>query len=174
MWGVTPNDADIGKDRAGLGDVVALDKIGMAAATVSGASCRIGDGADTAERGVVSFANRVATGLAVVPVQSARDATRLLEDAAMPDALLPALSERLSDQRIEGLKARLVNASIGQPWSIPRPAAVRCAVSRWYAPVGGLAWVWWQARSRCPGRGPLLRRGSAIRQPRQAHGGGHR
>ena len=59
------NDAGIGRDGAGTGSLALLDALGIAAATVSHASCRIGDTADMLRRGVISHANQAAraTGL---------------------------------------------------------------------------------------------------------------
>src|SRR5205085_5806873 len=54
------NDAGIGKDEAGIGSLPYLEALGIAAATVSHMSCRIGDTGDMLARGVVSRANAVA------------------------------------------------------------------------------------------------------------------
>jgi hypothetical protein len=54
------NDAGIGIDRAGLSRFPALDQRGIAAATVSAFSARIGDGLSTLDDGYVSAINRTA------------------------------------------------------------------------------------------------------------------
>ena len=59
------NDAGIGKDEAGIAALAYGDAIGMAIATVSHMSCRIGDGHDMVTRGVVSGANRLAGAVGV-------------------------------------------------------------------------------------------------------------
>src|SRR6185437_16634254 len=54
------NDAGIGKDEAGVAALADLDRLGVAAATVSYLSCRIGFASDMMARGVVSRANALA------------------------------------------------------------------------------------------------------------------
>ena len=48
------NDAGGGLDQAGIAGLAWLDGIGMAAATVAHTSARIGDGADSLARGVIT------------------------------------------------------------------------------------------------------------------------
>jgi len=57
VLGALYNDAGIGKDEAGISRLPALDARGIAAATVSAASARIGDARSTYEDGVVSRVN---------------------------------------------------------------------------------------------------------------------
>ncbi|MEZ5839350.1 MAG: hypothetical protein R3D02_02590 [Hyphomicrobiales bacterium] len=52
------NDAGVGKDRAGIAALDLLEEAGVAAATVSHDSARIGDAADMWENGVLSHRNR--------------------------------------------------------------------------------------------------------------------
>ncbi len=66
------NDAGGGRDDAGLTRLPALDKRGIAAATVHAASARIGDGRSTYEDGVLSHVNETAAGLGVKPGMTAR------------------------------------------------------------------------------------------------------
>jgi hypothetical protein len=54
------NDADVGIERAGIGRLAALDAKGIAAATVSAWSARIGDGRSTLEDGYVTHVNACA------------------------------------------------------------------------------------------------------------------
>ena len=54
------NDAGIGKDDAGIGCLGYCDALGMAAATVSHMSARIGDAEDTIANGIVSRVNDAA------------------------------------------------------------------------------------------------------------------
>ena len=54
------NDAGIGKDEAGVGCLDYCDALGMAAATVSHTSARIGDAEDTLSAGVISRVNNAA------------------------------------------------------------------------------------------------------------------
>ena len=78
------NDAAVGKDGAGISGLAALEELGMAAAVVSHETARIGDGADTLARGVVSRVNAVATACGVKIGMTARDAAALLRQAPEP------------------------------------------------------------------------------------------
>ena len=71
--GVILNDAGVGKDRAGLGSLEYLARLGLPAATVSHMSARIGDGADTAANGVISHVNAIAAALGCTVGQTAID-----------------------------------------------------------------------------------------------------
>ena len=75
------NDAGVGKDRAGIAGLAYLDAIGIAAAAVAHSSARIGDGADTLERGVVSHANAAAASFGVMPGMDCREAAERLRAA---------------------------------------------------------------------------------------------
>jgi hypothetical protein len=66
------NDAGTGRDRAGLTRLPALDRRGIAAATVSAESARIGDARSTYEDGIVSAVNRTAAQIGAVVGMSAR------------------------------------------------------------------------------------------------------
>jgi hypothetical protein len=57
VLGAVYNDAGIGKDAAGISRLPALDLRGIAAATVSAVSARIGDARSTYEDGVISHLN---------------------------------------------------------------------------------------------------------------------
>ena len=61
------NDAGVGKDAAGIAALNMLQRHGVAAATVSHSSARIGDGLDTWAHGVVSHANPLALALGILP-----------------------------------------------------------------------------------------------------------
>ncbi|MBT6274725.1 MAG: hypothetical protein HOI95_11390 [Chromatiales bacterium] len=54
------NDAGIGRDKAGITRLPALDAMGVAAATVTASSARIGDAMSTLNDGVISAANELA------------------------------------------------------------------------------------------------------------------
>jgi hypothetical protein len=71
---VVHNDAGVGKDEAGIAVLGMAQALGVAAATFSNASCRIGDAADMMARGLVSHANGLAAALGVVPRMAGRDA----------------------------------------------------------------------------------------------------
>lgn len=61
------NDAGIGKDDAGVVALEMLQAVGVAAATVSHTSARIGDARDCWESGVVSRCNEIARALGLEP-----------------------------------------------------------------------------------------------------------
>jgi hypothetical protein len=81
--GVLLNDAGIGLDRAGIGGLAYCDRLGAPCAVIDHRSARIGDGADSAARGLVSHANAVASALGVRPGMSAREAAQCLRTAAL-------------------------------------------------------------------------------------------
>ena len=71
---VVLNDAGIGKDDAGIAALAMLQKGGVAGATVSHESARIGDSLDMWEAGVISRVNAAAEALRLQQGQSLRDA----------------------------------------------------------------------------------------------------
>lgn len=87
------NDAGIGKDNAGVAGIAALEAVGMAAAAAACATARIGDGADTLARGVVSRVNALAAACGVVPGMPVRDAALLLMRAPTPHGTLASPGE---------------------------------------------------------------------------------
>ncbi len=87
------NDAGIGRERAGVGGVMALDAVGMAAAGVDCMSARIGDARDALEHGCVSHANETAQALGVRPGMAVGEAVALLRDAPEPAGKLPPHQE---------------------------------------------------------------------------------
>lgn len=91
--GVILNDAGIGKDRAGLGSLAYLDRLGLPGATVGHLSARIGDGADMAAHGVITHVNTVAAGLGCKAGQPALDCAVLMQAHAVPAATAPAYEE---------------------------------------------------------------------------------
>lgn len=87
------NDAGIGRERAGVGSLDYLDGFGIAAATADSLSCRIGDGRDMRESGVVSFVNRTAAALGCAAGQTVAACAVLMKVARLSTAAIPALSE---------------------------------------------------------------------------------
>ena len=73
VLGALYNDAGIGKDAAGASRLPALDARGIAAATVSAASARIGDARSTYEDGIISRVNARATVLGLREGITARE-----------------------------------------------------------------------------------------------------
>ena len=78
VFAVVLNDAGGGKDDAGFARLAALDADGVAAATVSCHSARIGDGRSTYETGVLSRVNASAGRLELREGMSAREAVARL------------------------------------------------------------------------------------------------
>jgi hypothetical protein len=73
VLGALYNDAGIGKDEAGISRLPALNARGIAAATVSAASARIGDARSTYEDGIISRVNARAAALGLREGISARE-----------------------------------------------------------------------------------------------------
>jgi hypothetical protein len=72
------NDAGVGMEGAGIAGLAYLEGIGMAAAAVAHTSARIGDGADSLARGMISHCNVVAAQAGVHSGMGARAAADLL------------------------------------------------------------------------------------------------
>jgi len=66
-WLVVFNDAGVGKDQAGIAGLDQLAQQGIAAATVSHTSARIGDASSTLADGVISYVNAPAKLLGLQP-----------------------------------------------------------------------------------------------------------
>ena len=79
--GVILNDAGIGRDNAGIASLADVEPHGLAAATVSNNSCRIGNAADMLARGIVSHANTAARTAGVEPGMSCSEAADRLRTA---------------------------------------------------------------------------------------------
>jgi hypothetical protein len=79
------NDADGGIDGAGFTRLPALDARGIAAATYSAWTARIGDGRSAVDTGIVSAVNARAASLGLKSGGTVRDAVALLADASMKD-----------------------------------------------------------------------------------------
>ena len=75
------NDAGVGMDEAGISRLPVLDEMGVAAATVTAASARIGDGRSTYADGIISFCNELARSYGITPGMSARVAVELVKPA---------------------------------------------------------------------------------------------
>jgi hypothetical protein len=81
VLGAVYNDAGVGKDAAGTSRLPALDARGIAAATVSAASARIGDARSTYEDGIISRVNARAAALGLRAGISASDFVAALRRA---------------------------------------------------------------------------------------------
>lgn len=91
--GVILNDAGLGLDRAGIGSLDYLQKLGIPAATVGHETARIGDGDDMVACGTLTHLNRVADRLGCRVGQACAEAARLLTEAPIPDAQPPEHAE---------------------------------------------------------------------------------
>lgn len=78
---VVLNDAGVGWQRAGIAGLDDLQRWGVPAATASYRSCRIGDGADMARHGVISFVNALAQELGCEPGMTVSEAAARLAHA---------------------------------------------------------------------------------------------
>jgi hypothetical protein len=76
------NDAGIGIDDAGITRLAALDRRGIAAATVAAASARIGDARSTYEDGILSRVNACGAALGAAPGATAREFVALVRSTA--------------------------------------------------------------------------------------------
>lgn len=84
LRGVILNDAGVGKDQAGIGGLNYLDEAGIAAATISHLSARIGEGPDMMDRGVISHANKRAIALGCRPGMACAECAALLMTGDIP------------------------------------------------------------------------------------------
>ena len=115
------NDAGVGLDDAGIAGLEWLEASGMAVATVAHTSARIGDGADSLARGVISHCNAGAAAAGVHPGQRASDAAVMLTRAAAPRAPPPLIEGRwhvgaVGDKEVWALDSvgKLVAADAGR------------------------------------------------------------
>lgn len=74
------NDAGVGKDRAGIAGLTAMDEAGIPGAAVSHTSAEISDGMDTWNNGILSHVNDAAAAAGLVAGMRVRDAVRSLLD----------------------------------------------------------------------------------------------
>ena len=91
--GMILNDAGVGRDDAGIVCLAYGEDLGMAAATVSHLSARIGDARDMMRRGVISHANAIAVAAGCVPGMDCAKAAALLERAPTPTGEPPRYAE---------------------------------------------------------------------------------
>jgi len=80
-WGFICSDGGIGKNDSGLQALPVVNKAGIAGASVSAQSARMGDGHSTYFDGVISACNDLAKAKGVKPGQSAKEAAMLLLNA---------------------------------------------------------------------------------------------
>ncbi|EHM01765.1 hypothetical protein HMPREF9946_01832 [Acetobacteraceae bacterium AT-5844] len=102
------NDAGLGKDEAGIGSLPYLEALGIAAATVSHLSCRIGDTADMRARGRISHANAPARAAGVMAGMACLDAAALLRHVPHSRATPPTLGEARGQIAVPSGRRRIV------------------------------------------------------------------
>lgn len=93
LRGVIFSDAGVGLDRAGIASLPYLDALGMPAASVDYRAARIGDGADLAQRGTISFCNEAARALGCKAGQPALECAKLMLGAQTLSSGPPAYDE---------------------------------------------------------------------------------
>lgn len=89
LKGVLLCDAGVGRERAGIGGLDYLERLGVAAAAISHRSARIGDGADCFARGTISYANMSAVAAGVTPGMTVLAALNKLESHDAPPSPNP-------------------------------------------------------------------------------------
>src|SRR5947209_6642003 len=108
-------DAGVGRERAGIGGLDYLDKFGVAAAAVGHRSARIGDGKGCHARGLITFANVLATMSGVTAGMTASEALHRLERAdAPPCPAPPPITEtrhRLSEAETGGAHVHAIDSA---------------------------------------------------------------
>lgn len=102
------NDAGVGCQDAGIASLALLQQGGMAAATVSHVSARIGEPADMLARGTISHANDAARLVGVESGMPCRLAAERLRDAPVRHVEIAASAEARSVITPPGAKRRLV------------------------------------------------------------------
>ena len=90
---VVLNDAGVGRDEAGIASLVHGERFGMAVATLSHLSCRIGLGADMVQNGVVSRVNRIAAAAGCRAGMACGEAAALLAAVPAPTGNPPPYGE---------------------------------------------------------------------------------
>lgn len=90
---VVLNDAGVGKDQAGIAVIEYCQRLGIAAATVSHESARIGDADDMLARGSISFVNNSAASLGCKVGNSCWECAALLTSASITNFVPQAYAE---------------------------------------------------------------------------------
>src|SRR5262245_10184682 len=102
------SDAGVGLAGAGIGSLAYLERYGIAAATVSHSSARIGDAADMLRRGIISHANAPAAAVGVTAGLGCRDAAELLMAARRVEVVPEPFGETRSVLERPGATRRIV------------------------------------------------------------------
>ena len=104
------NDAGRGLEDAGITGVIALERVGMAAAAAAHDSCRIGDAGDAMAHGTISACNALAASLGVKIGLSVAHASELLAAAPEPCGVMPEITETRRVIQPDGVALKLVLA----------------------------------------------------------------
>src|SRR3954470_24874613 len=108
-------DAGVGRECAGIGGLDYLDKLGVATAAIGHRSARIGDGKDCHARGLITFANVLATMSGVTAGMKASEALDRLERADAPPCPPPPPIEetrhRLSEAEAGGVRVHAIDSA---------------------------------------------------------------
>ena len=94
------NDAGIGLEQAGVTGVLALAKIGMAAAAIDSKSCLIGSAQDAFNRGIITTVNSIAAQCGLETGMPTDKAVQLLDIAPQPHDLLPEVEESRNEVQL--------------------------------------------------------------------------
>lgn len=117
------HDAGIGFEDAGVAGVLALGRIGMAAATVSANDCAIGSADDMYDNGNISTINSEAKKLGIKLNMNVAEALTLLQNAPSPHGQLPVDEEVRSEVTLQGGTLKIIladSASLVKPDDIDR------------------------------------------------------
>jgi hypothetical protein len=108
-------DAGVGRERAGIGGLHYFDGLGVPAATIGHRSARIGDGNDCHARGIISFANVLASLAGVTPGMRASEALKRLDRADGPPCPAPSPIEetrhRLNEAEAGGVRVHAIDSA---------------------------------------------------------------
>src|SRR5437763_875475 len=108
-------DAGVGRERAGIGGLDYLDKIGTAAAAIGHRSARIGDGHDCYARGAITYVNSRAAKAGIAPGMSAREALERLDRADLaPCPAPPPIEEtrhRVSEAEAKDVRVHAIDSA---------------------------------------------------------------
>lgn len=119
LRGVILSDAGVGRGQAGIAALSFLQDHGVAAATISHRSARIGDGQDGYARGLISCLNPLARAAGVREGMACRDALAHLH--ANAGAVRPDVGLNLEEHRSEHLISTDTRVVIADSVSLVRP-----------------------------------------------------
>jgi len=110
LRGVMLNDAGRGLNDAGIAGLGICQTYGIAAAALSHESCRIGDAADAAARGIVSACNAMAESLGIAPGMTAADAAALMENGPAPTGTPEVGEEHRTERDLGGWRLTVIDS----------------------------------------------------------------